>query len=45
MIGKFYDRCNELQFLRDKFENMKKGEFGVLYGRRRMGKSELLRRL
>ena len=44
MIGKFYDRCDELKFLKDKFENLKRGEFGVLYGRRRIGKSELLRK-
>ncbi len=44
MINKFYDRYNELKFLKDKYENLKKGEFGVLYGRRRMGKSELLRK-
>lgn len=41
---KFYDRCAELKFLRDKYENLQKGEFGVIYGRRRMGKSELLRK-
>ena len=40
----FYDRCNELKFLKEKYDNLIKGEFGVLYGRRRMGKSELLRR-
>ena len=41
---KFYDRCSELKFLREKYENLQKGEFGVIYGRRRMGKSELLRK-
>lgn len=40
----FYDRFNELDLLKDKFDNLEKGEFGVLYGRRRVGKSELLRR-
>lgn len=40
----FYDRFEELDLLRSKFESLEKGEFGVLYGRRRVGKSELLRR-
>jgi len=40
----FFDRFDELDLLRDKFENLRKGEFGVLYGRRRVGKSELLRK-
>lgn len=44
MIKKFYDRCTELGFLKDKYENLKKGELGVIYGRRRIGKSELLRK-
>ena len=44
-MGKeFYDRFEELDLLRSKFEQLNKGEFGVLYGRRRVGKSELLRR-
>lgn len=41
---KFYDRYFELKFLREKYENLRKGEFGIIYGRRRMGKSELLRK-
>ncbi len=44
MERKFYDRFNELDLLKEKFDNLKKGEFGVLYGRRRVGKTELLRR-
>ncbi len=40
----FYDRSDELDLLKEKFDNLKKGEFGVLYGRRRVGKSELLRK-
>ena len=44
MIKTFYDRCNELEFLKEKYDGLTKGEFGVLYGRRRMGKSELLRK-
>lgn len=44
MEKEFYDRFEELELLKSKFENLEKGEFGVLYGRRRVGKSELLRR-
>ncbi|MBR9705094.1 ATP-binding protein [Candidatus Pacearchaeota archaeon] len=44
MVKVFYDRCNELKFLKEKYDNLTTGEFGVLYGRRRMGKSELLRK-
>ncbi len=44
MERKFYDRVQELEFLKQRFENLKRGEFGVLYGRRIMGKSELLRK-
>jgi len=44
MERKFYDRFEELDFLKNKFDKMTKGEFGVLYGRRRVGKSELLRK-
>jgi len=40
---KFYDRRQELRLLRNKFNNLNRGEFGVVYGRRRTGKSELLR--
>lgn len=40
----FYDRYNELDFLKVKYDNLQKAEFGVLYGRRRMGKSELLKK-
>ena len=44
MEKEFYDRFEELDLLRSKFEKLDKGEFGVLYGRRRVGKSELLRK-
>jgi len=44
MIRTFYDRYSELKFLKEKYDNLNQGEFGVLYGRRRMGKSELLRK-
>jgi len=40
----FYDRYIELNFLKEKYDNLQKAEFGVLYGRRRMGKSELLKK-
>src|SRR3989338_7065262 len=40
----FYDRKEELNLLKRKFDNLSKAEFGVVYGRRRTGKSELLRR-
>lgn len=40
----FYDRFEELDLLKEKFDNLERGEFGVLFGRRRVGKSELLRR-
>jgi len=43
MERKFYDRQKELNILKKKFDNLNKGEFGVIYGRRRTGKSELLR--
>src|SRR3989344_267946 len=39
----FYDRKSELNLLKRKFENLNKSEFWVIYGRRRTGKSELLR--
>ncbi len=39
----FYNRKNELNLLKRKFDNLSKGEFGVVYGRRRTGKSELLK--
>jgi len=45
MERKFYDRQKELNILRKKFDNLSRGEFGVVYGRRRTGKSELLRQL
>lgn len=38
----FYGRIEEIEYLRQKYEN-KKAEFIVLYGRRRVGKTELLR--
>jgi len=43
MERRFYDRQNEMKELKTKFDSISKGEFGVIYGRRRTGKSELLR--
>ena len=39
----FYDRKNELAILRDKHTNLKSGEMVVIYGRRRVGKTELIK--
>lgn len=41
---KFYDRVNELNFLEKRLAGLERGELGVLYGRRRMGKTELLKK-
>ena len=38
----FYDRFRELSILKDKFNSLNKGELCVLYGRRRVGKTELI---
>ncbi len=40
----FYDRCAELQFFRQKYLKLSKGEFIVFYGRRRLGKTRLVKR-
>lgn len=39
----FYDRKYELKLLREKFANLQSGEMLVVYGRRRVGKTELIR--
>ncbi len=39
----FYDRKEELKLLRDKYMNLSSGTMLVLYGRRRVGKTELIR--
>ncbi len=44
MEKKFYDRQNELKHLAQKFESMKGGELIVMYGRRRVGKTEIIKR-
>lgn len=39
----FYDRKEELNLLKEKYNNLKTGEMAVVYGRRRVGKTELIR--
>lgn len=39
----FYDRKDELDLLRGKYNNLISGEMVVIYGRRRVGKTELIR--
>ena len=39
----FYDRKNELEMLRNKHAQLDSGEMLVLYGRRRVGKTELVK--
>ncbi len=39
----FYDRHTELQFFRDKYKELKKGELIIFYGRRRLGKTRLIK--
>jgi len=39
----FYDRKRELETLREKYTNLKSGEMIFIYGRRRVGKTELIR--
>jgi len=42
-INSFYDRKQELQGLKEKYASLTSGEMLVLYGRRRVGKTELVR--
>jgi len=44
MLLKFVDRANELESLKRLYES-KNPEFVVMYGRRRMGKTELVKNL
>ncbi len=44
MKREFYDRFNELGLLKKRYDSLKKGELCVLYGRRRIGKTELVLR-
>lgn len=39
----FYDRKQELVLLKEKYNNLKTGEMIAIYGRRRVGKTELIR--
>ena len=39
----FYNRKQELDLLKEKYANLKSGDMIVLYGRRRVGKTELIR--
>jgi len=39
----FYDRKQELGLLRGKYDSLQSGEMLVIYGRRRVGKTELIR--
>ena len=40
----FFDRHEELRFFRERYLSLTKGEFIVFYGRRRLGKTKLIRR-
>ncbi len=40
---KFYDRKQELEMLKEKYANLKSGEMIIIYGRRRVGKTELIK--
>ncbi|MDP2750588.1 MAG: ATP-binding protein [Nanoarchaeota archaeon] len=39
----FYDRKHEIKLLKDEFANLQSGKMIVIYGRRRVGKTELIR--
>ena len=39
----FYDRREELRLLQDRYSNLSSGNMLVLYGRRRVGKTELIK--
>ncbi len=39
----FFDRKDELKFLQDRYENLSPSDILVLYGRRRVGKTELIK--
>jgi AAA+ ATPase superfamily predicted ATPase len=43
MESKFYDRAEELEFLKRRYRGLSRGELVILYGRRRVGKTELVR--
>jgi len=39
----FYDRKQEIKLLKEEFDNLESGKMFVVYGRRRVGKTELIR--
>src|SRR3989344_8909458 len=39
----FYDRKQEIKLLKEEFANLQSGKMFVVYGRRRVGKTELIR--
>ena len=43
MVREFYDRENELTLLKDKFQHLEESIMLVIYGRRRVGKTELIK--
>ena len=43
MVKEFYDRENELVLLKEKYKHLDKGILLVMYGRRRVGKTELIK--
>lgn len=43
MVREFYDRENELTLFKDKYKRMNEGLLLVMYGRRRVGKTELIK--
>jgi len=43
MAEKFYDRKQEIDYLRSEYDSLKSGEMVIIYGRRRVGKTELVR--
>lgn len=43
MAREFYDRENELTLLKDKYKHLNEGLLLVMYGRRRVGKTELIK--
>ncbi len=42
-MKEFYDRENEIEILEKKVESLKSGELVVMYGRRRVGKTEIVK--
>ncbi len=40
----FYNRCKELKDLEEKYKELKQGDLCVIYGRRRLGKTEFIKK-